>query len=304
MVDWNERRQAKLPDGQKSLLPVDFRVPVLSQVIVEFSRKADDPNVKSKELAQIIETDSGLTFELLKYVNSSAVGLRHKATTVFQALTLLGVRQAHLHLLTFVVQQSTSASKSKLIDSMEFWDTNLDRALFARAIAKHLGADADIAYTGGMLQDFLLPELTCRFEDLYTDYLDQKESAHGDLASFELETAGWNHAREGARLLISWGFPDELVYCVFCHHESYETLTDEELSSTAGAVTMSAMLPGPLRQVPAGPEYLFELERRLPEFQLLDVAAQVDQQFEELSSRTTNRRSLHNRIQEILQPAG
>ena len=45
-------------------------------------QRSRDESVPLKELASILETDSALTVELLKYVNSSSCGLRTKAKTV------------------------------------------------------------------------------------------------------------------------------------------------------------------------------------------------------------------------------
>ena len=51
-------------------------------------RRSRDEAAPLPELAEVLETDSALTIELLKYVNSSSNGLRNKAKTVLQAITL------------------------------------------------------------------------------------------------------------------------------------------------------------------------------------------------------------------------
>ena len=117
--------------------------------------KSKDPNFGPKELGTIVERDSGLTCELMKLVNSSAIGLRTKASSAKQAIALLGVKQTRNFLLTTGVKKTMQSSPSKLINFRSFWTQNLERGLFASKVARLLGTDADLAYSGAMLQDFL-----------------------------------------------------------------------------------------------------------------------------------------------------
>ena len=71
-------------------------LPALSAAVTQFIDRSNDPKASLKELAKIIETDAGITVELLRYVNSTYIGLRNKAGTVLQALTLLGQRQSRM----------------------------------------------------------------------------------------------------------------------------------------------------------------------------------------------------------------
>ena len=98
-------------------------------------------------------------------------------------------------------------TESKLIDVRTFWKSNLQRALFAKEVACLIDADPQIAFTGGMLQDFLLPWLTNHARNQYQAFLEQQEARPVELVQFEGDSLVWDHAKEAARLLKRWGFP-------------------------------------------------------------------------------------------------
>lgn len=50
-------------------------------------------NVDFKKLAMTIQSEVSLTYKLLKLINSAAFALRHRVTSILQALSLLGLRE-------------------------------------------------------------------------------------------------------------------------------------------------------------------------------------------------------------------
>ncbi len=174
-TQWTALREAKLALLEGAVLPPDLKLPILPQAISEFSQKAANPEANPKELAQIVESDAGLTCELLRVVNSAATGLKCKVNSVAQAINLLGIRNASLLLTTTAVKSAMSSRKSKLINFQLFWNTNYERALFARDLAETFHADRELAFAGSMLQDFLLPVLTNELLDFYVSFSERGE---------------------------------------------------------------------------------------------------------------------------------
>lgn len=52
----------------------------------------NDQNFEFGKVEQVIKTDPSLSFKLLRYINSSAIGIRHRISSLRQALVLLGER--------------------------------------------------------------------------------------------------------------------------------------------------------------------------------------------------------------------
>lgn len=305
MIDWKEVREALLPPDRKNLLPPNFKLPILPVAVTKFAQRADDPHVEIRELCQIIETDSGMTTELLKYANSSAVSLRRKASTALNAISLLGIRNTKLYLLTTAVKRAMRGTESKLINLQAFWTTNLERAVMAQIVARMLKADAELAFAAGMLQDFILPILSNELYPHYVTFAKRQESKPGHLADFEQQTFQWSHAEAGANVMFAWGFPDDLVCCTALHHSGVQLLADPTLGrSAAAAVAISAMIPCPLRQVPDGIERLIRLEQSWPAFELESIAEQVDAEVKLLAPGTDNPFSFKRSVEKAMAGAG
>ncbi len=288
-VNWEELRKTIVADGTESALPPSVKLPVLPRALTEFRNLSADPDADTNQLSQIIASDAGLSAELLKNVNSCKTGSgRVKVTSVKQALLTIGIQGTLLHLTTSVIKESMRSTSSKLINFQNFWNTNLERSLFAREIATLLGADTDLAYTAGMLQDFLLPMITNQLVDDYLEFAENRNQT-SNLAAFEQERFGWNHAQASAHIMLSWMFPDELICCVHFHHHGLEILKDEKLRKTSVAATaVSSLMLDALRQEPQGIEKLMHLDEHWTEFDLFKTAKKVDMEFQALSENASN----------------
>jgi len=286
---WRDLVAEKLAGLSIKALPPTLKLPALPLAVTQFLERSKDPETTLKELSRIIETDSGLTLELLRYVNSSFVGLRHKATSVSHALTLLGQRQSTSFLITAGMEAAVRARKSKLINQGCFWNACMQKALFAREVAKLLQADEDMAFAGAMLQDFLLPVLSNDLFDTYLKFVEQRNEQPRLLTEYERANFGWDHALAAACLAHRWYLPDELVGCILLHHHGLHLLADKNLRNTsAAAVAVSALLPDQLRQNFTGLEQLLLLEQKWPAFNFDEIVERVDEIHEEMGLGVRN----------------
>ncbi len=305
-INWKSLHAAALQDFALTDLPPTIRLPALPVAVTQFTQKAKDPDAKIKDLAKIVETDTGLTVELLRHVNSSLVGLRHRAANVQQAISLLGIRQTKLFLITAGMQSAIRARHSKLIHHGGFWNTSLQKALFARETALLLKTDADLAFAGALLQDFLLPIITNELIEPYLQFLNLRAAQPDCLCDYEQNCFGWDHAAAGASLAGRWQLPDELICCILFHHWGLAILAHPELKRTAvAAVAISAMLPDQIKQVETGFEQLVQLQDIWPAFDLESICEKVDCQHAELGLGVNNDFPLLARYRQMqtLQPS-
>lgn len=304
MVDWSGMRASILGEmSQKCLLP-DIRLPVLPKAVTEFSEKADDPDCSIRELALVVETDSGLTCQLLRNLNASVNGLKHRVANVQHAITSLGIKRTQLFLTTAAVQTALPARQLKLINLATFWNTNLERAHLAKRIAALLKTDQELAFSAALLQDFLLPVLTNQLDTQYVEFLRQQESQPCDLIHFEQQAFGWNHAEAGARVMFDWKFPDDLICCVLFHHHGLPMLANPDLGqSPAAAVALAGLMPDALRQCPEGLSHLTQLSGMWTEFDLLSVAEDIYAATHEQMHQAGSHIPFRDRCAHLLEPA-
>ena len=296
-VDWSRLCGELIATVAAAEPPARIRFPVMPQSVVDFSQLAERPDVSNAQLSAIIERDSALTVELLKYVNSAALGLKWKIHSAGRAVAALGIRRTRTVLLSSALQQALRGVTSRYIHPHRFQRDNTERSLFAGITAEIVGGDAETARTASLLHDLLLPVLTDAYSDDYRKF-DHREE---DLVDFEQKHFGWTHAALLARLMHDWGFPDELTACVALHHETDRVLGDPALSrSTAAAVVIAALLPDAMQQSPQGVDRLLTLQDQYPRFVCLDVAARVEEASEaEAESGNGERSELAVRLEKL-----
>lgn len=288
-IDWNAIREVALREFTLAALPPTLNLPALPHAVSLFLEKANQPNAEAKELAKIVETDTGLAIETLRYVNSTFVGLRNKARTVLQALTLLGFRQSKMFLITVGMRAAVQAKQSKLINQSCFWNATLQKALFAKEVARLLRTDEDLAFSGALLQDYLLPVLTNDLCDAYLGFIQTRDRQPINICDFEQGSFGWDHALAGACLAHRWKLPDELVCGILFHHHGLRILAHPQLCrSPVAAVALSALLPDQMRQCYQGLEQLQLLEQKWPAFNLAELCEAVDRNHADLGMGVRN----------------
>jgi HD-like signal output (HDOD) protein len=299
-IDWAAIREEALGEFTIAELPPTMSLPALPLAVTHFVQKSGDPKAEIKDLAKIVETDTGLTLELLRHVNSAYVGLRTKASSVMHALSLLGLRPSKNLLITVGTKAAVQSRQSKLINQNCFWIAALQKALFAQEIAALLKTDKDIAFSGALLQDFLLPVLTSDLYDQYLEFIKARDQQPIDIGEFEQATFGWDHALAGACLAHRWKLPDELVCCILFHHQGLEILTHPQLGrSPVAAVALAALLPDQLRQCYQGLDQLLLLEQKWPAFNLHTVSETVDKKHDETGLGVRNEFPLLRRCKSV-----
>ena len=274
MVDWTRLRIEALGEHPEPIAEV--QLPVLPAAMQEFCALADDPNCSPDRLAACIESDAALTAGLLRMVNSSMFGLRHRVARVRHAIAALGVRRTRLNVISVAMKNALPARQLKILNMPVFWSTNLERSLFAKHVADLLNADPDLSIASALLQDFMLPVLTNQYESTYLEYL-KGINNFASLEQFEQNTFGWHHGDVAARAMCRWGFPDDLVCSVYFHHRGLQPFQNRHLRSCALTVSaLAALMPDSLRQSPHGLEQLRQLESNWRGFHLDTIAESIN----------------------------
>lgn len=282
MIVWSELRRHWVENVSDVSVP-DVKIPALPDVALQVIQEASDGG-NAQELGTLISRDAGLTCELLKFVNSAIHGLRNPIATPQRAAAILGTRKLKLFVLTTAVNHSTRHIKSPLLMNQRFAMAGLERALFAREIVQRNGGDSDLAFSAGILQDFMLLALTAEMPDQYIRLLQIVKETQRPLVEIEQEELGWDHAQAASQVMAGWGFPDDLIVCVRLHHEWDWMWESRRMGDCeAIAVGLAGLLPEVLGQVPNGIARLKEMEQDCFSGDLPTFAATVATQLQQLS---------------------
>ena len=108
-------------------------------IYLQFLRELNKPSLDYAALEAIIKQDASLAYKLLKYLNSAAIGLRNKLTSIQQALVMMGERPLRKWGSLVAITSINSKRPPELLL------TSLVRAHFCEAVARKLNlADREL----------------------------------------------------------------------------------------------------------------------------------------------------------------
>ncbi|HRK39583.1 MAG TPA: HDOD domain-containing protein [Burkholderiaceae bacterium] len=191
------------------------RPSILARVQAEMA--ADEPDFRALE--KLISADVALAGGLVKTVNSPYFGLNRRATTVHEALMLLGLASTCRAVAVFCLRGAFPDAGH----FERFWDASAKVAALSGWLTKRLGSlklGADEAYTFGLFRDCGIVILLQRFPT----YLATLKAANGEstlsFTEVERQHLPTDHTVIGRLLVQNWWLPDDLCEAIRHHHDS------------------------------------------------------------------------------------
>lgn len=180
--------------------------------------KSDDAS--SEDLAEKIQLDPSFLAQVLKLVNSSYYGFRKKTSSLKLAVTLLGMEEvANLVMAAQVFERLGNYAGGGGLDLKQFWRHSVGTAFIARAVAKKLQTEVEVAFLGGMLHDLGKVVLDRYFADYYGAVFERIGQAGIGIRQAERDVLGVDHEEIGGQLAAAWKFSDNYENCILFHHE-------------------------------------------------------------------------------------
>src|SRR5882724_11849334 len=190
--------------GLKELLS-SAQLPALPQSAIRLLELSQNPDNGPAEFAVPIESDPGLTGQVLKFVNSSYFGFSREISSVKLAITLVGIRTIKNFSLWSAVFSLMPNPKCGPFDLKTLWQDSLRRALFARAFGKLLGLkDTEDLFAAALLQDMAIPILAKEIGADYQAVLVARQEGKVRLSQLEQQKFGWSHAQAAGHLARAW----------------------------------------------------------------------------------------------------
>lgn len=205
--------EAVLNSALQSKLRIPPRPEVVCVIQEEMRREAPDLT----RIGRAIGADVGLAGALLRAVNAPVFGLTRKVSSITQAISLLGLRNAAT-LATALVLRGTLSQEPA---SMErFWDTAEKAAMLGAHLAGRLkGIPLDEAYSIGLFHDCGIPILMKYFPNYKATLARANHAGDRPFTQVEEEEIGTNHATVGYFLARSWNLSDTLCQAILWHHD-------------------------------------------------------------------------------------
>ena len=194
--------------------------PALAGKLLELCSRPSHEAHAADELAQLVRLDPALTARLLSQLADS------RGDGVVWPSLLAPPAEA-LRSVVFSMQPFEAANGEDDSDWPELWRHCLATAIAAEMIARAApGIDPSEAYVCGLLHDLgklalwqVLPKSSRRV-------LQAARDANADIAEFEREILGVDHAAVGRRLAEMWRLPATVQQAIWLHHQPPASLPE------------------------------------------------------------------------------
>lgn len=197
---------------------IDVGIPPCPIILDRFTKEISKDEPDSLRLANIIGADVGIAAGLIKTANSPFFGVRQRARSVNEALTILGLKAASSAVAGIILRNSFPN-----VPNLErFWDASARIAHLSGWLAQELqirGLRAEDAYTFGLFRDCGIPVLLGRFPGYATTLNAANRDAERSFTTVEESALPTNHAMVGCILAQSWWLPEEICLAIRNHHD-------------------------------------------------------------------------------------
>lgn len=217
----------------------DIIIPPCPELLAELRTEVNQSDPDPVVISRIASSDVAMAASLIRTANSPIYARSRPASTVSDAVAMLGVSQTITILTGFLTRRAIQI-KSPLIE--HFWETSSRRATAMGYIARQLyGVDAEVAHTCGLFCHVGIPVMLQSLKG-YGGTL-AEALARQDRSFTQTENAAHrtDHAVVGAIVAKTWRLPPIISLAVRLHHD-FTVLPDTNIPEEARTLVAMALI--------------------------------------------------------------
>ncbi len=198
-------------------LPTPLELPILPTPRERALLVLMNPDATLEGFTAVVEGDPSLTAAVLRAANSALSWPVRPIRSASEGVVRLGT-SAVKHLITAtLVRSQFSTIEAAGIDADELWRHLLGCALLCEAQVPDDEAQAQTAFTSGLLHDLgrlaMAAQAPTRYRQVVTAAQDGMDAREAERALF-----GIDHAEFGQQICERWRLPEEVILAVGNHH--------------------------------------------------------------------------------------
>jgi HD-like signal output (HDOD) protein len=195
----------------------DIIIPPCPELLAELQREVRKEDPDPGRIGRIAGSDVAMGASLIRYANSPMYSRSRPASSVSEAVAMLGVNQAVSILTGFLMRNSVPVN-SPLLE--HFWETSARRAIAMGYIARQMyGMGPEIAQTCGLFCHVGIPVMlqgVRGYSGTLVEALARQDRSFTDTENAAHRT---DHAVVGAIVARTWHLPPVIVMAVRLHHD-------------------------------------------------------------------------------------
>ena len=202
------------------------KLPMVLQEVIDCSR---DAKANAEKLSAIIATDTMISAQLLKTVNSAYYGFPQQISSIKHAIVLLGFKEV-TNLAVGLALMGLMNPKNPDPFYHQFRIHSLATAQLSLWLAEKVHfQDKSTVYTGGLLHDFGLLMLYYWQPEKYEQVFSPCQVEKKPSFQIERELLGLDHLVAGKLIGHLWHLPPPLILSMQSHHDKNITEKPEAL---------------------------------------------------------------------------
>jgi putative nucleotidyltransferase with HDIG domain len=203
-------------------------IPMLPSHVQQLFSLLNDPEGRSRDVAELVCQDPSLATQTLRISNSAFFGLPVEVTSIHQAVVLLGLDTVQGIALASYFQSNLLCKEGPPGGWM---DGAADHALttahlgrwLLQALGEHLGAST--AFTAGLLHDIGKLAFSRLGKEVEAAVMELRREGE-DWCGAELAVIGLAHPEAGGRVCERWDIPETLTQAVRHHHDPLDAVVE------------------------------------------------------------------------------
>jgi putative nucleotidyltransferase with HDIG domain len=230
-----------LQDKLDAFIDLAPGLPPTPRIMVKLLDMFKQPNQDIDEIVQLLTPDPSFTMELLKCCNSAYFSGDKPAEDVFEAVSRLGLQEVYRIALALFAKSAILRPGGDGGASVQIlWRHSLAVAVAAGVLADETGESHAAAFTAGLLHDVGKVVLVSVDKKKYTQAVLDAGMFRRPVPVTEKALFGFDHAEVGARLLVCWNLPPNIVAAVLCHHQPLAAQPYERLAAIVQVANLIA----------------------------------------------------------------
>lgn len=207
---------SRLPDEITEKALAGISIPPCPASLTSIMQEAKRPSADLASLAHLISRDAGIVGPLLQLANSPYIGLKNKASSVFQAVSVLGMQNT-LNLVQNVVLRQNVGSPPQVFE--KFWErSSLSATIAEKVAAKFPTVSTDEAYLAALFHDCGIPLLMMKFPGYRETVMAQCQPGKF-IIDVENEFFSTSHSVVGYLLTRKWMLSPRICNAILYHHD-------------------------------------------------------------------------------------
>jgi len=216
--------------GRDSIISLGSKLPPALGIFGRLRTLLDDADCDVDDIAELLNMDPALTFQVIRLSNSALYGLGSRCHTLDDAISRVGFGEIHNLVGLVVSRQVFQGDLTQYgIPAGKMWENSVAVGSLAAALCRRTSQDSGSAYSAGLLRN--LGKIILNNHPGAMTY--PGEEAAPDLFAWEKTSYGTTSPEATAVLLDHWRFPFEIPGAI-CTHATPETAAE----FTAGAATL------------------------------------------------------------------